>query len=306
MSREIEDRLRAAMAARADQVTPDSLRPEDLPTPDRRRRRDETSRWKPVWVWGGAAAGVAAAIAVIAVGVTIGTDDDSVEPAEPSPTVTSPSPTTVTGSECADEAALIAAALDGTGAVQADVDGDGVGDSVAAAVDDQAAPRCRAFVGVRTADGSTYSTVLDARTTTPPGAEATVVGLPDLGADGDAEIVIDTGFAGDGLSAQLFTLTDGGLTWVPTSAFEDGSFYVEGGGVTFPRGAGCTAEGELVLSMASLLEGGDTYEVTRQIYPAAGDPLELGSPQVETDRVPAERLPERFPEFGTERWSACS
>jgi hypothetical protein len=308
MNRETEDRLRAALAARADQVTPDSLRREDLPAPSKGRRAgsDGTGR-RPVWVWGGVAAGVAAAVAAIVVGVTVGTDDGSVEPAGPSPsTPTSPRATTVTGSDCAGEADLVSVAFGQPGAVSADVDGDGADDAVIATVDDQASPACRAFVGVRTATGSTYSTALDPRTTTPRGAEAVVVGVPDLGADGDAEIVVDTAFAGDGLSAQLFSLTDGGLVWVPTGAFEDGSFYVEGGGVTFPRGAGCTPQGELVLSMASLVERAETYEVTRQFYPATGDPIELGSPRVETDRVPAETLPERFPEFGTDHWGACS
>jgi len=207
-----------------------------------------------------------------------------------------------TSGTCEHEAALITAALD-TDWVPADVDGDGATDRVATATDHGAAPRCRAFVGVRTADGTSYSTVLEAPAVPPPGMQAELIGLPDLGTDGRADLVVDTHLMVDGALAQLFTLADQALHRVHVPAFEDGNFVVEGGGVLSPRGAGCTSDGSLVLSMALL--DGDAYEVTRHVYPVTGGPLRLESPGVTSDKVPGDQLTARFPEFATPHFADC-
>ena len=102
MKRETEDRLRAALHARADQVTQESLRPAAPPAEESRPgwsfqgRKGRTAR---TWVWAGAAAGVAAAVAAVVVGVAVN-DDNATQPAQPAPTTAEPSPTNVTGSDC--------------------------------------------------------------------------------------------------------------------------------------------------------------------------------------------------------------
>src|SRR3954447_24285271 len=138
MSKDIEDRLRDALASRAEQVTAESLRPADAPQVVRTRRRWGTadgSRWTawrtPVLV--------AAAAATVMVGLELlhlRPDDDPPAPANTS--------AVVTGSPCDREAELARAALEGD-AVSADVDGDGALDRVATAVDGEAGPKCRAF-----------------------------------------------------------------------------------------------------------------------------------------------------------------
>ena len=166
--------------------------------------------------------------------------------------------------------------------VPGDVDGDGRSDRVAVAVDESTDPVCRAFVAVRLAgSGTTYSAVLDASAVPPAGMTGQVIGLPDLGDDPGAEVVVDTQSMADGALAQMFTLTRSGLVRWASPAFEDGNFVVQGVGVTEPRGAACTADGSLVLSMA-LLER-DRYEVTRH----------------------ADQLGEQFPEFNSPHFAAC-
>ena len=128
--------------------------------------------------------------------------------------------------------------------------------------------------------------------------------MPDLGDDPGAEIVVDTHRLADAVLAQLFTLTRDGLRRVPLPAFEDGTFVVEGGGVSFPRGAGCTSTGALRLSIAS--RDGDRYEVTRHTYGLHGDDLELSGPDMVYRRVPADRLGVRFSEFTDRHWAACA
>ena len=61
-----------------------------------------------------------------------------------------------------------------------------------------------------------------------------------------AEIVVDTRVKTDSQLAQMFTLTRAGLERVMLPAFEDGTMVVEGGGVSFPRGAAWTPRGALI------------------------------------------------------------
>jgi hypothetical protein len=306
MSRDIEDRLRRALDARAQQVTQESLRPAEAPAPRNRPLDGAIRLVRRPWV--GPVVGAVAASAAAVVGFALLDGDDSAQVAEPTPTPsvsTEPtSPPVHTGSDCPREALLVTTALEKAPLRQADVDGDGSPDAAVAVSDAQALPACRAFVGVLTASGI-YSTALGTPTTVPEEMSPEIVALPDLGADGDAEIVVDTHARVDGQLAQLFTFTDDGLAWVPSPAFEDGTFLVEGGGVTEPRGADCTARGELVLTMGLVVDRGQV-EVTRYVYPASGDPLQLGVPAVDSRTVPADALFEQFPELGQQHFDACS
>jgi hypothetical protein len=185
--------------------------------------------------------------------------------------------------------------------VPADMDGDGAPDRVVVALDEHGDRGCRAFVGVRTATGSTYSTAMadvwGRRLLFPP----EVIGVPVLSKGTGAEVVVDTHARADGALAQLFTLTDAGLAQVRVPGGKDGSFLVEGGGVTFPSGAGCRPDGTLVLSSA--VGKRQTFEVTRRVYALDGDRLtESGSTSTE---VPADDLVRQFPEFGTPHFAAC-
>jgi hypothetical protein len=297
MSKDVEDRLRRALVSRAEQVTAESLRPAELPHLARSKRswgtpgRSRWTTWRTPILAAAAAATVVAGLVLLDLGPDVG-----VSPAD--------EPIVVTGSECARELELVTVALE-DGGVSADVDGDGAPDRVATAVDGEASQKCRAFVAVRAATGSTYSTAMAAPAVPPPGVNADVIGVPDLGADGRADIVVDTHLMADGALAQLFTLTGDGLERVPAPAFEDGNFIVQGGGVTSPQAAGCTADGSLILSMATSDSRGEEYEVTRQIYPVTVTPLEFGGPRITTGHASTAELATRFPEFGANIFAPC-
>ena len=95
---------------------------------------------------------------------------------------------------------------------------------------------------------------------------------------------------------------------MPAPAFEDGTFVVEGGGVTEPRAAGCDARGRFILSMALQVDQGSAMEVTRQIYPvtSSGNGIRLGDPEVQSETVPVDQFVTEFPEFGNLHFEPCS
>lgn len=277
---EIEDRLRQALAARAEQVTPASLRPADPPKVKRPRR----------FSWGlpllAAAAAVLAVLGVMSV-VDLG-GQESTPPAG--------QPIVHTSGNCDREEALMTRALLGPSEFTADVNGDGTPDQVATVIDPKAAPACRAFVGVRI-NKELYSTALDPSAVPPPGTRAQVMSAPDFGLDGRADLVVNTHLMTDSSLSQIFTWTEDGLVRVLSPASEDGNLTVDGGGVTSPVAAGCTANGSLIISMANMVDQGKSFEVTRQVYPVTGDPLEFGDPKLVPARVPVAQLEQRFPEF---------
>lgn len=210
----------------------------------------------------------------------------------------------VASGECPREKAVVRRALDRS-SLQVDVDGDGRLDTVAVASQPDAPKPCRAFVGVRVKGGSTYSAHLIARAAPLKGLEARIVGLPRLGDDAGAEIVVDTRAAVDSLLAQMFALTDQGLREVGVPGFEDGTFIVEGGGVVYPHGAACTADGQLVLSRAAQTTDGRRFRVSRRTFEVE-DSLRLVRPTRELRTVPLDDLLDRFPEFGRPHWTACT
>jgi hypothetical protein len=80
---------------------------------------------------------------------------------------------------------------------------------------------------------------------------------------------------------------------------------MEGGGVIYPRGAGCTADGRLILSQAAQTNDGRRFRVVRRTYPLRRGGLGFARPEVERSSVPLNRLGARFPEFVGPHWTAC-
>lgn len=283
------ERLRDALAARADLVTPESLRPA-APPAERPRRMP---RWSTTML--SAAAGVSLVVGGLAYVAT--SQSGTTEPGPVSP------PETVTGTSCPHEEQAVDRALR-RDFLTADVDGDGAPDRVAGVFDEGARPGCRAFVAVRTANGSTYSAAVAASpgVVSGPPFGPDVIGLPRLGAGPAQWIVVDTHARADGAWARLYTLTSEGLVLVEVPGSPDGGFYVEGGGVTAPQGADCTASGGLVVSSAQAR--GTAFEVTRRVFPVGEDGT-LGQPQTSRRQVVGSRLVARYPEFGSGHFSAC-
>ena len=211
----------------------------------------------------------------------------------------------VTSGDCPREQALVRRAL-ARSTLRADVSGDGRLDTVATASDPQAAKPCRGFVGVRVQGGSTYSTHLVPEAVPIKGLGAKIVGLPHLGDRSRAQIVVDTRAAVDSLLAQMFTLSGGRLRAVDVPGLEDGTFIVEGGGVIYPHGAGCTAEGRVMLSQAAQTTDGKRFRVTRRTYDIRGERARFASPVVKRETVSVKQLVERFPEFAAPHWKACT
>lgn len=211
----------------------------------------------------------------------------------------------VTSGDCSREQAVVRRALDRS-RVRADVSGDGRLDKVAVASEPQAAEPCRAFVGVRVQGGSTYSTHLFPGAVPLKGLRAQIVGLPHLGHRPGSQVVVDTKAAVDSLLAQMFTLVDEGLRPVHVPGFKQRTFIVEGGGVVYPHGAGCTADGRMILSMAAQTRDGREYRVTRRTYGIQGERIRLTKPVLERATVPVDQLVKRFPEFTDPHWKACT
>jgi hypothetical protein len=244
---------------------------------------------------------IAAALAGVLLLSSCGQDGTAGQGGDP---LSAGEPPVVTSGQCEREEDLVRRALDRS-RLSVDVDGDGRPDRVAVASDPEADEPCRGFVGVRLHDGSTYSTHLFARAVPIEGLPAKIDGLPDLGDRPGAQIVVDTRAAVDAVLGQLFTLADERLQPVQVPGSEDGTFIVEGGGVIYPHGASCTADGRMTLSEAAQTRDGERYRVTRRTYEVTGEPLRFGDPEVEKATVPADELIDRFPEFAHPHWEAC-
>jgi hypothetical protein len=252
----------------------------------------------------GGSVATAAALAALLLMASCGQDGAGGQGDQGGDPVSAGVPPVVTSGQCEREEALVRRALDRS-RLSVDVDGDGRLDRVAVASDPEADEPCRGFVAVRIQGGATYSTHLFARAVPVEGLPAKVNGLPDLGDAPGAQIVVDTRAAVDAVLGQLFTLAGGRLQPVEVPGSEDGTFIVEGGGVIYPHGASCTADGRMVLSEAAQTRDGERYRVTRRTYEVTGDRLRFGDPEVETATVPVDELIDRFPEFAHPHWEAC-
>jgi hypothetical protein len=207
--------------------------------------------------------------------------------------------------QCPHQQAVVAGALDRSH-LRVDVTGDGEPDTVAAASDPVAAKPCRGFVAVRVSGGSVYAAHLIPDAVPIRGVRARVVGVPRLGGRAGADIVVDTGAAVDAVLAQLFTFAGGRLRAVHVPDQQDGSFIVVGGGLMYPRGAGCTRDGRLIVSQAAQTANGQAFRVTRRTYPLQRGGLGFAEPKVARATVPVNQLGVRFSEFVGPHWRACS
>jgi hypothetical protein len=207
--------------------------------------------------------------------------------------------------QCPHQQAVVAGALHRSH-LRVDVSGDGKPDTVAAASDPGAAKPCRGFVAVQVSGGGVYAAHLIPDAVPIHGIRARVVGVPRLGGRAGADVVVDTGAAVDSVLAQLFTFTGGRLQAVHVPDQRDGSFIVVGGGLMFPRGAGCTRDGRLILSRAAQTADGQWFRVTRRTYPLRPGGLGFTEPEVTRATVPVKQLGIRFPEFVGPHWRACS
>ena len=207
--------------------------------------------------------------------------------------------------ECPHQQAVVRRALEHSH-LRVDVTGDGKPDTVAAASDPGAPKPCRGFVAVRVAGGGTYSLHLIPAAVPIKGILARVIGDPRLGRRAGSEIVVDTGGAADALLAQMFTFTGGRLRAVHVPDQPDGSFIVAGGGLIYPRGAGCTADGKLLLSQAEQTKDGKRFVVTRRTYELRPSGLGFTRTATEKATVPVSRLAVRFPEFVGRHWTLCT
>jgi hypothetical protein len=57
--------------------------------------------------------------------------------------------------------------------------------------------------------------------------------------------------------------------------------------------------------MASAVDQGAKYEVTRKTYGVTGDDIQFAGPTITSRTVPAARLTVDFPEFGSPHFDAC-
>jgi hypothetical protein len=181
----------------------------------------------------------------------------------------------------------------------ADVDGDGMPDTVYVVADRTAPKDCRTFVVVDTGD-VTYSanaTVLGYRDVAP----AAVFRLTDLGGSPGVEIVTrQVAFGIESLTVhKLFTFFDGRLTSVvgPYRDVVDDPFGL-------PLGVGCTADGRIVISGASDLDPTVTRTVDRRFFTLVDDRLTPAGEEI--GEVPGgESLAQAFPEFEHPLFSGC-
>lgn len=195
MSRSIENRLGAALEARAALVTPEHLRPLDLPAPRRTVRPPRAA----------ALLLVAAASAAILVTPFLLSGDDGATPSPVGPPSTTPSDPSAGVSESGDpvESTPLPPGLTVVARQQADVDGDRQPDQVRVLLDatDSAEP-AESFVEVRLASGGT------AHAPVPFGYAPTLLPAYDLGADFDEQVMLSHTAGGD--EAQLLV-----YTWIP-------------------------------------------------------------------------------------------
>jgi hypothetical protein len=234
--------------------------------------------------------------------------DASAERPEPS-VITSSTPTVVEPS-CANQERVVKGFLSRRGGgLRADVDGDGLVDTVDVVLDEGAEPGCRAFVVADTSRGI----AAPMWEIGPEGGlpRPRIAGLVDVDGEEGAEIVTVEAAGASTEFAGLFMVEDGVLARVTVDAPSEDELtedlFAYGGSVGHIEGVGCEGPGTIVSSVAVPgdsprdLEDG-IYDVERRLFVFDGTTLiDAG---IQQEAIPIEEL-EQFPEFASGPFGSC-
>ena len=241
-------------------------------------------------------------------GVTEGSPTVAAATTGPAPTVTASAPP----AECPNETAIAADPARQLGpSASADVDGDGIQDTVRLARDPAGLAGCLAFV---VAELGNVTVV--AAPTWEVGAEGglsqpRINGFVDIDGGGGDEILIDEAAGASTQFVGAFAFVDGDLERVTAKGGivpESGPFaqlFPYGGSVGHVEGVDCTDEGVVVSSAVPAVGGAGgavRYEVERRFFTYEGTTLDEA--EVETETVASGDL-NRFPEFSAGPFGSC-
>lgn len=190
------------------------------------------------------------------------------------------------------------------GDIRGDVTGDGAADEIFIAVDEGAEIGCRAFLFVRSEEGTSAASLdledIDFRLGLPA-----LSGLKQIDGDGGNDVIVDMAAGASTLFSGVFVLGSGGLEQVriegSTPPTED--LFAHGGGVAQLSAAGCAADGGVLVSTA--VAEGRRYRVDRHTYEFDGVTLGRNPTRDETQRLRLEMIPRSFPEFAGPPFSNC-
>ncbi len=191
------------------------------------------------------------------------------------------------------------------GTISGDVDGDGIDDQIAIALDRAAPDRCQAFLIADTRSGEVSG---------PISTWSLEGGLPQprlhsvaqITGSGGEEVVVDVAQGASTQFASVFTDVDGAflpLTLPKDAPASPHDVFAYGGSVGHLDAPDCAEGGEIVVSFATE-RGVDVYGVTRDFYTVQGAALKSDPARHETSSASFNGL-DRFPEFSTAPFGAC-
>ena len=223
-----------------------------------------------------------------------------------------PTPTSAAAADCSNEVSVAADPARQLGTSRAaDVDGDGVIDTVALASDPAGPEGCTTFVVADLGDSVVAEPVWEAG---PEGGlpQPRLHGLTDIDGRPGNEILVDEAAGASTQFVGAFVVVDGDLERVTIEGGvgEDGDglddLFPFGSSVGHIEAVDCVGE-QVVVSTATPSsdqneQANGIYEVERRFYEFDGATLET----VETERVeaPVDRLND-FPEFGSAPFASC-
>lgn len=215
-------------------------------------------------------------------------DAEIVSRSAPTPTPTQP---------CAGETG----AVPKEGALDGDVDGDGVSDTVTLLVNETGAPGCKAFVVVDTATEDLLSPITDENIDFTLGFPALNV-LAEIDGRPGREVVVDVTAGASTSFAGVFSAADGFLQRVRLvgDALPYGDLFPYGGSVGHLEGSDCAPRGGVVVSVAT--PQGKRYRLERSFLMFSGANLNLED--TERRRIDIKDL-QQYPEFAGPPFASC-
>jgi hypothetical protein len=186
-----------------------------------------------------------------------------------------------------------------------DVDGDAADDVVTVAIDPSGEPGCQSFIVAETAGGNLVApTDPDGLTL---GFEPHLQGLVQADGRPGSEIVAQVLAGASTQFTAMFTVRDGKLERVrvePVVAFGDISdLFPYGGSVGHMEASNCTADGRIVVSVATPAGGsGERYEVVRVFLRFEGS--DLVQDAVTKEVVSVFKIDE-LPEYRSSPFGSC-